>query len=68
MATLRDIAAATLRLRERTGDRTIGTRVRGGMVQIVRVTYDATGKATVEALSPYAPAGWIAHRLDIMGK
>jgi hypothetical protein len=44
------LQAATLAARQRTGDKTIATRAEAGRVQVVRVTYDATGKSTVEPL------------------
>lgn len=51
------IQAATLAARERTGDKTIGTRVKQGRFQIVRVKYANGGKSTVTPLSD-----WLAGR------
>lgn len=52
---LAQIQAATLAARTRTGDATIGTQVKAGKVQIVRVTYNAKGKSTVTPASDFLP-------------
>lgn len=49
------IQVATLAARQRTGDKTIGTRVKQGTFQIIRVEYAKTGKSTVTEVS-----GWLA--------
>ena len=53
--TMKDIQMATLNARQRTGDKSIGTRVKQGKFQIVRVEYAKNGKSTVTELS-----GWLA--------
>lgn len=52
---MKDIQTATMAARQRTGDKTIGTRVKQGKFQIVRVEYAANGKSTVTEVS-----GWLA--------
>lgn len=49
------IQQATLAARQRTGDKAIGTRVKKGKFQIVRVEYSKGGKSTVREVS-----GWLA--------
>ena len=49
------LQAATLAARTRTGDAAIGTRARNGQVQIVRVSFDASGNSTVCPLSGWMP-------------
>lgn len=51
MNALFELQRATLAARERTGDKAIGTRAHAGKVDVVRVVYDARGKATVSVLS-----------------
>jgi len=50
---LKKIQAATLAARERTGDKTIATQAKAGKTQIIRVTYDAKGKATITPVSDW---------------
>ena len=50
---MKDIQTATLAARQRTGDNAIGTRVKKGKFQIVRVTFDAKGKCTETELSAW---------------
>ena len=49
------IGQATTAARKRTGDNTIGTSVKNGQIQIVRVTFAADGKSTVQAVSSWMP-------------
>lgn len=48
---------ATLAARKRTNDRTITTRVKCGMFQVVRVTYDHTGKSSVKPCGDWLTIG-----------
>lgn len=52
---MKDIQTATLNARQRTGDKSIGTRVKKGKFQVVRVEYARNGKSTVTEVS-----GWLA--------
>jgi hypothetical protein len=54
MVTLMDLRNATLSARERTNDRTIGTQVKAGKVQVVRVTYPP-GKGGRSVVTPITP-------------
>lgn len=60
------IQAATLAARQRTGDKTIGTRVQAGRVQVVRVTFNAAGKATVSAVTEPLTAADAVASLEAM--
>lgn len=53
---LREIQAATLAARARLNDKTIGTQAKAGALQVIRVTYDAKGKATIVPVS-----GFVSH-------
>lgn len=60
-ATLGDLRDALARARERTMRADLGTRVKSGLVQVVRVTYDDRGRSSVDALSDFlSPAAAIA--------
>ncbi len=48
------LVGATLGARERLQDPAIGTRAKGGLLQIVRVTYNSRKESTVTVLSDYA--------------
>lgn len=58
MLTLSNLRAATLDARARLNDKSIGTHVENGKLQVIRVTYAKGGRSTVTPLS-----GW----LDIGG-
>lgn len=53
---LAKIQKETISARTRTGDKTIATRVKAGKFQIVKVTYNAKGKASVTSVSDFADA------------
>jgi hypothetical protein len=53
MRLLQSLHTALLAYRECTQDASYGTRVQQGKAQLVRVTYDAKGNATVEEISPW---------------
>jgi len=50
---MKEIQTATLAARHRMDDKSIGTRVKQGMFQIVRVEYGARGNSTVTELSAW---------------
>jgi len=52
---LNECAEAMNAYRQLTGDNSYGSRVRRGQLQLVRVTYDASGASSVESCSD-----WIA--------
>lgn len=54
MEQLLKIGAAINALRIRKGDKFLGSRVEAGKYQLVRTTYQAKGKSTVQELS-----GWM---------
>lgn len=58
---------ATLAARLRLNDKTIGTRVHSGTVQVIRVTYNARGISTVTPVSAYLPVAGAVAFLDQMG-
>jgi hypothetical protein len=60
------LQAATLAARERTGDKTIGTRVDSGRVQVVSVTYSPRGRSTAVPLSDWLPAADAVRALEAM--
>lgn len=60
------IQKATLAARKRTGDRSIGTRVKSGRLQVVRVTYDGKGKATVTPCSEWMAADQLVAVIDAL--
>lgn len=47
---------ATTEARARLGDKTIGTQVKDGKVQVIRVTYDAKGKGSVSPVTDWLAA------------
>jgi len=49
--TFGNLIAATSRARRRLNDPRIGTKAAKGLIRVVRVTYDARGRSTVEHLS-----------------
>lgn len=53
--------------RQLTQDQSFGSRVKGGKIQLVHVTYDAKGKSTVEPRGPWVPTaqwlGWLAEQM-----
>jgi len=49
------IGQATAAARKRTGDNTIGTSVKNGQIQIVRVSFATDGKSKVQAVSNWMP-------------
>lgn len=51
---LTSLQVATVAARERLGDPSIATRVKRGNYQVVRVTFDATGKSTVSPVTTWA--------------
>lgn len=53
---LREVQAATMAARTRLKDKTIGTQVKAGKLQVIRVTYDAKGKATINPVT-----GFVSH-------
>lgn len=56
MTTLTDIRNATLSARARTGDKSIGTRIDRGLIQVVRVTYEKSGRSKVAPVSEFMSA------------
>lgn len=67
-ARMRALRNATMAARERTGDRAIGTRVKDGQVQVVRVTYAlrSHGRSDVLPLSDYGTDADAIAFLDAM--
>jgi len=55
-ALMRAHADAMARWRNLTQDKTYGSRVKNGQIQLVRVTYDAKGKSSVEECSAWIDA------------
>jgi len=51
MQAMFNIQAATLKARERTGDKTISTNVKNGLISVVRVTYKKNGVSTVTPIA-----------------
>lgn len=47
------IQRATLEARARLGDKSIGTTIKQGRLQVVRVTYNAKGRSTVVPVSDW---------------
>lgn len=60
------IHRATMAARERTGDRTVSTRVKQGRIQIVRVTYGPRGKSTITPVSDWVSFGAAVTFLDAL--
>lgn len=60
------IQAATLAARKRTGDQTIGTRVKQCRFQIVSVTYAKGGKSTVTERSEWLAGANLIKALDAL--
>ncbi len=46
-----ELRNATLAARQRTGDKTIATNIKKGLVQVVRVVYNGKGTSTVTPVS-----------------
>lgn len=63
---LRPLQSATLAARTRLGDQTIGTHVSRGLYQIIRVTYDKSGKSTVTPFSAWLPMSAVITALENM--
>ena len=61
------IQVATLNARQRTGNKTIGTRVKQGKFQIVRVEYAKNGKSIVTEMSSWLTGGLIILALNAIG-
>lgn len=55
MITLFTIRDAVKEARLRTGDRSIGTQLEQGRLQVIRVTYTAKGTSTISPIT-----GWLA--------
>lgn len=55
MHALMELQRATLNARTSLAEPTIGTRVSGGKVQIVRVTYNPDGSSNIAELSAWLP-------------
>lgn len=53
MQLLNEIRTATLAARNRLKDETIGTQVKAGKLQVMRVTYDAKGKSTITPVTDF---------------
>lgn len=66
MELIKQIQAATLAARARTGDNSIGTHVKQGKTQIVRVTYDDKGKSTVTPASDWMASDLIPAALNAL--
>jgi hypothetical protein len=52
---LTEIRNATQAARARLNDKTIGTQVKAGKLQVMRVTYDAKGKSTITPVTDFIP-------------
>ena len=68
MASVRDLQKATLRAREATGNRGIGTRAAGGQLQIIHVSYGGRGRSTVREISDWLPLDQAVAYLDNMAE
>lgn len=68
MITISQLQAATLAARARTGDATIGTQIKAGRLQVVRVTYPAgkRGRSVVTPASDWLTAAECIARLEAM--
>lgn len=67
-ATLRSIQAATLAMRARTGDNSLGTRVSKGRLQVVRVTDNGKRRAcTVTPVTDWVPVRDAVAAIDGVG-
>ena len=62
-----ELQRATQAARARLDDRTIGTRVKNGMFQIVAVQYDDSGRSSVKPLTKWQTADQCIDKLNRMG-
>ncbi|MDE1997976.1 MAG: hypothetical protein KGI52_03500 [Burkholderiales bacterium] len=65
---VKKIQAATLAARERTGDKTIGTHAKDGKTQIIRVSYDDSGKSSVTPVGDWMAPDLIPAALEKIEK
>lgn len=50
---MKSVQIATNEARRRTQDKTIATQAKNGMLQVIRVTYNAKGKATIVPVTDF---------------
>lgn len=66
MASFHAIRAATIAAKDRTGDKSLATRVDCGRFQLCRVTYDKKGRATVAPITEWIGAGALIGELNAL--
>lgn len=64
---LKKCAEEMVAYQQLTQDAAFASRVEDGKMQLVRVTYDASGKSTVEERGPWVPVaewlGWLTEQM-----
>lgn len=64
MTTFLQMQTATLDARKRLGDKTIGTCIKQGRIQVVKVTYPKGEKSVVTPVSDWMPVSEVCGFLD----